>query len=71
MFLIQIISLFLIILVILSLSRYVRKYKQRALTNKHTIEQLNEILYVLNKKSKTEIYIYNLEQDSIQKLNDG
>lgn len=71
MFLIQIISLFLIILVILSLSRYVRKYKQRALTNKHTIEQLNEILNVLNKKSKTEIYIYNLEQDSIQKLNDG
>ena len=68
---IYIILIILFIVVIVGLSGYVHKYKKRAQRGKHTIRQLNNILNVLNKKTNIEIFLFNVEQDTIQKLTDG
>ena len=68
---IYIILIILFIVVIVGLSGYVHKYKKRSQRGKHTIRQLNNILNLLNKKTNIEIFLFNVEQDTIQKLTDG
>lgn len=60
-----------LIIIIFALSAAVRKYRKRYRNNNNRIKQLNSILDVLNQKSETEIYIYNLATNTIYRFADG
>ncbi len=64
-------AILIVVITIISLSLFVRKYKKKATAAIEKAKQFNAILTVLNKKANTEVYLFDFDADTIQLVDDG